>query len=118
MILDVGMVVYATHNHSSFLSKYTIARVTPKQAIIEYRNKSASYDIKFDRDIGDRSFFYAKGASGYDRISYQLETNELQNLYYRQNLERKFGHIDVKNLCIEELEAILDIANNNKEGVK
>jgi len=111
MLLEKGMNIYCLERFSNKLVKHEISKVTKKQAVVisKYGLTGNEYEIRFDREVGDGSYFCARGSSGYSRSSYSIETEELKAKYKRQCLERLFAKIDVKTLTDKQLEEILAI---------
>jgi len=115
MLLDVGMRIYHKERMTSDITRCSITRVTPKQAVVDTHHHITgnAYEIRFDRDVGDGRLFYARGAgSGYDAVSYSVETPELIARHKRCRLENQFKRIEVKSLTDEQLEAIIAVSNN------
>jgi len=113
MKLEVGMRIYSNERFGNGLQRFTIKRVTDKQAIVEDNYGSGNtYEIRFDREQRDSYGFYAKGdKTGWGRVVYYLETPELIAQYYRKTLERKYAKIKVENLTNEQIENMLLISN-------
>jgi len=89
------------------ISKNQITRVTEKQAIIKINDRS---EIRFDREVGDGSYFHARGSSGYDRTSYSIETPEIKAGYEHQSAVSAFKKINTEKLTQDQLSRILLIA--------
>lgn len=117
MMLEAGMEIYGEEHFGKYLRKYTITRVTPKQAIIEIckTDGSLQYDIRFDRDIGDKQYFYAKGEISYTRTCYRPHSLLLQARYEHQLLLAKVGKTDLSKLSVVQLEAIAKIIEGVEE---
>ena len=114
MQLEVGMILYFNLRGGG-LCRTPIIRVTEKRAFI----KSYNSEIAFDREQRDSSFIFARGSSGYDAVSYQIETPELVANIQRQNLERKVQTQlnDIKIISSEKLLQILAILDE-KNGTE
>jgi hypothetical protein len=111
MLLEEGMVIYNQRSVHNVLERYVITRVTRTQAIIDH----GKYETRFDRDIKDRTWFYAKGdSSGYSRSSYCIATPELDEKYYRQRLVYTIGKVDMTTLSTEKLKQIYAIVKEEE----
>jgi hypothetical protein len=115
LLLEVGMKIYC---EGMGLSRYTITRVTEKQAMAKIRDDGL--EIKFDREVDPIYGFKAKGDKGYGYSTtyYYTETPELIAKWERNKLIRYFNNIDLSKLSVEQLKQILEIAGKESQKEK
>lgn len=115
MKLEIGMNIYSNERLGGGIRRYTVKKVTEKQAVIEEKYGSGEIgEVRFDREQRETFGFYAKGdKTGWNRTVYYSETPELIAQYHREILERKYARIDVKKLTNGQLENIIKEAENS-----
>jgi hypothetical protein len=111
LLLEVGMKIYS---QAMGLSRYTITRVTEKQAMAKIRKDGV--EIKFDREVDPLYGFKSKGdKEGWHSRYYYTETPELIAKWERNKLTRYFDNIDPSKLSVEQLTAILELAGKETQ---
>ncbi len=105
MQLQVGMNIYCDEwSDSTRITKYTITRVTPTQAIVE----AGRVTLRFPRESNGH-FLSPKGVDQrWGHRSYYLETPEWMEKYERALLLSRIAHVDFKTLSTPLLQRIFD----------
>jgi len=111
MMLEVGMKLYSMDARTIL----TITRVTRCLAMAK-RADGDDVEFTFYRDIVERQIIYERGAHGWDKTAYVLETPEIKAKRHRLVLEHRYSKINVSELRTGQLEKILKIAEEPKEG--
>jgi len=110
--LEKNMILYKLEDNN--IQKYKITRVTEEQALIEQKS-SITKDIiviaRFKKNQKDKYHIHRLREESYSREHFSIETPELIGMYELQFLYHKFKKIDYKNLTIDQLRDIIDIAN-------
>lgn len=90
--LKVGDVLYS-FSAFSFIhrptQRHVITRVTSTRAMIKAQYGSGKeYELQFEIEQSDPSYFRARGRNNYDSETYSLETDKLKAAYDKYNTER------------------------------
>lgn len=98
--LKVGDILYGTYRYSDELNRIVIERVTETQA------KSKNWKFKKEQN---KNWIRAMGGDTFNTISFQLETDELKNLYNKQRLVSKLVSQKWAEYPLETLQNIVNI---------
>lgn len=114
-MLEVGDILYDRERFSSGLIKYTVERLTPKQAVLNGGRK-VKVEL-FNSHYGGELHASSIGDYGYMEFG-TLELNqEYKDQTIRRNLKRRLAEINVTNLPIEICEQIWKLLPKKSEGI-